>query len=179
MVFMMASQFFDEKISVKKLLSRFRYAALMVPLSLFPGQAKAMITIIVSATVDINFGSVTETGAGGTVTVDTAGARTVGGSVTAITGAGLESNGVISISGSTGLPIDLSITPATFTVSDGANTMSVNAFDLDTGAGVTDAITVTLTANPSTFPIGATLNVGAGQAAGTYSGTYVVNATYQ
>ena len=72
------------------------------------------------------------------------------------------------------------MTATVFTVDDtGAGVpMNVNAFNLVTNAGGTSE-TITLAATPSTFPLGATLNVGAGQVAGTYTGTYTVSANYQ
>lgn len=153
--------------------------AAVIPLSILPRSAHAVLSIVISGTVDINFGSLTETGAGGTAIVNTAGARSVTGSVSAITGGGLESNGVFSLSGSTGLAIDVSMTAAAFTVSNGGGgTMSVNNFNLVTNAGGATR-TITLAANPSTFPMGATLNLSAGQAAGTYIGNYTMNANYQ
>ncbi|MCI5060770.1 MAG: DUF4402 domain-containing protein [Alphaproteobacteria bacterium] len=135
--------------------------------------------IVVSGTVDLHFGSMTQTGAG-TMLIDTTGARTPSAAVTAVTGAGLESQGVLSVTAATGLAIDLSMTAATFTVDDtGAGApMNVNAFQLVTNAGGT-AETITLAASPSTFPLGATLNLAAAQVAGTYTGTYNVNANYQ
>ena len=153
--------------------------ATIIPLTLTPQPAKAQLTIFVSGTVDLNFGTMTETGAGGTMVVNTAGARSPTGAVTAITGGGLESQAVLSISGSTGLAIDVSMTAPSFTVSNGlGNTMIVNNFNIETnGGGATR--TLTLVANPSTFPLGATLNVAGGQAEGTYIGNYTINANYQ
>lgn len=166
------------KINLGKVTKAGLYAAI-IPLSVIPNPAGAMLTIVVSGTVDLNFGTVTESGAGGTVTINTAGARTVGGAVTAITGGGLESQGMISVSGSTGLAIDLSITAAPFAITDGgANNMNVGTFNLVTNGGGSDE-TVTLTSNPTSYPYGATLTVGAGQAAGTYNGTFTINAAYQ
>ena len=150
--------------------------ASLIPLSFLPQPAQAMLTIVVSATVDLNFGSVTESGAGGTVTITPAGARSVGGSVTAVTGAGLESNGMILVSGSTGLAIDLSMAAAAFPVSNGTDTMIVNAFNIN-GSG--NAAVVTLAVNPTAYPYGATLNVTGSQGAGTYNGSFTVNANYQ
>ncbi|MCI5060769.1 MAG: DUF4402 domain-containing protein [Alphaproteobacteria bacterium] len=153
-------------------------ASVLIPLGFSPNPAHATLTIVVSGTVDLHFGSMTESGAGGTMAIDTAGTRTAGGGVTAIAGSGLHSQGVLSIAGSTGVAIDVSMTAATFTVDDGGAgaPMNVNGFDIN-GGGAT--VTVTLAANPSTFPLGATLNVNAAQVAGSYSGTYTVSANYQ
>lgn len=153
-------------------------AAALVPLSIYPSSARAMLTIVVSGTVDLNFGSITAGATGGTVTMTTAGARNKTGSLTLIGGAGLESQATLSISGSTGVLIDVSMTNTSFTVDDvGAGApMTVNAFDINGGGS---NVSLTLTTNPATFPMGATLTVATGQVAGVYSGTYTVLANYQ
>ena len=134
--------------------------------------------ITVSGTQVLHFGSMTATNAG-TMLIDTTGARTPGGAVSAVAGGNLEQAGVLSISAATGVAIDLSMAATSFTVTDGGgNTMVVNNFNLRTNAGGT-AETITLVASPTTVPLGATLNVGAAQVTGTYTGTYTVNANYQ
>ena len=153
--------------------------SIMVPLSFIPQPATAQtLPLVVSAPVELNFGSVTAGGAG-TVVISTTGTRSVTGGVTAVNSGGLESNGVFSISGSTGFAIDLSITATSFTVSNGGGgVMNVDSFQMIAPAGGRTA-TVTLATNPETFPLGATLNVGAGQAEGTYIGDYMLSANYQ
>lgn len=151
--------------------------ATIIPLTLVSQKANAQLSIVISGTAALNFGAVSENGAG-TVIVTTAGGRSTTGGITAVTGAGTHSNGVVSLSGSTGLAIDVSMTAGAFTIVDGGNTMVVNNFNLETVAGGATR-TITLAANPTTFPIGATLNVGAGQPAGTYIGDYTINANYQ
>lgn len=152
--------------------------ASLVPLTLFPVDAQAQLAIILSGTVDLNFGSISAGAAGGTVTMPVAGPRSKTGAVELIAGAGLESAAMLSISGSTGVLIDVNMTNTVFTVDDaGAGApMNVNAFDIN-GGGPT--VSLTLTTNPSVFPIGATLTIGAGQLAGVYSGSYTVMADYQ
>jgi hypothetical protein len=149
-------------------------------LTLVPLSAFAQLPIVVSATVEINFGELSvATGVGGTAIISPAGGRSVTGGVSEVAGAGLEGNGVLSITASSGLAIDLSLTNATFTVDDGpggGTAMNVTGFDIDGGGS---SVTVTLTTFPQTFPIGATLNVNAGQLDGSYLGTYTVRANYQ
>jgi len=77
------------------------------------------------------------------------------------------------------LAIEVSMTAAAFTVSNGGgDTMSINNFNLRTNAGGS-SITVTLAAATETFPMGATLNISAGQASGDYLGNYTMSANYQ
>jgi hypothetical protein len=150
----------------------------MVPLSVLPNIANAQATIIVSATEELNFGTITTGGAGGTVVIATAGGRTTTGTVVGVGGAGLESPGIVTIAASTGLAIDLSMTAPSYVVSNGTDTMIVNQFNLVTnGGGLNES--VTLTTNPQSFNVGATLNVTASQAPGTYVGDYVISANYQ
>ena len=153
-------------------------AAVLIPLSIAPRQAMAALSILVSVSVELHFGTLTDTGAGGTAVINTAGARSVTGSVSGIAGAGLESNGVFNVSGSTGVAIDVSMTAPTFVVSNGGDNMNVNNFHLVTNAGGIHE-TITLGAGSNTYPLGATLNVGAAQAAGTYTGTYTLSVNYQ
>lgn len=153
-------------------------AAAMVSLSFVPRPAHALISIIISGTLDLNFGQITPGAAGGTVTISPAGVRTKTGTVTLINGAGLESNGALSIAGSTGIIIDVSMTNSVFTVNDpGAGApMNVNAFNINGGGS---NLSLSLTTNPTVFPIGATLTVATGQGQGAYSGSYTVMANYQ
>lgn len=149
---------------------------ILIPLTFMPRDAQAMITIVVTASVELNFGTIAVVSAG-TVTMNTANSRSVAGGVTAVGGAGLESSGVLSISGSTGLAIVLSMSSPSFNVSNGGDMMVVNNFNLVTnGGGQTE--TVTLTSSPTTYSLGARLNVGAAQSAGTYTGSYTINANY-
>lgn len=151
----------------------------LIPLTFWVQPAHAMLTITLTATQDLNFGTITAGGGAGTVRIDVAGARTVTGGVTEITGGGFQAQSIIAITGSTGVPIDVSMGAASYTVNNGAgDTMAVNTFQIETNGGGT-AQTITLGATSSTFPVGATLNVGAGQAAGTYTGTFTINANYQ
>jgi len=140
--------------------------------------AVILTPIAVTAPTDLHFGSLTVTAAAGTAVIDTAGARSVTGGVSTVVGAAAESNAVISVSAGTGVNIVLSMAAASFTVTNGTATMNVNTFNIRTNLGGATE-TVTLTASPGTFPIGATLNVNGAQAVGTYTGNFTVNANYQ
>ena len=162
-----------------KILRKLGLCASLVPLSFAPVEVNAQATIVVSGTVDLNFGIITTNGGSGTVVIDTAGARTTTGTLVTVGGGGLVSQGIFSVSGSTGLAIDLSMTNSTFTVNNGGGgTMNVNGFNMITNAGGTNA-TITLATSTETYPLGATLNVNASQAAGTYIGSFTVSANYQ
>jgi hypothetical protein len=73
-------------------------------------------------------------------------------------------------------PIQVSVTSPSFNINSGGNDMVVDNFNLMTNGGGT---VVTTTALAATIDIGATLNVGASQPSGSYSGTASVTAVFQ
>jgi len=167
-----------DKLMTKKVLNTcVPLAAALVPLSAGSVLAQASITIVVSTTAPLNFGAFTA-GAGGTVTITPAGARSATGSVSLIPGIAAESEGRLSIFGSTGVLIDVNLTNPVFTIDDpGAGApMNVGNFDIDGGGS---SVSVTLPSTTSIFPIGATLTVPAAQPGGLYTGIYTVMAEYQ
>jgi hypothetical protein len=119
--------------------------------------------------VDLNFGNIAAGSSAGTVELTTAGVRnptnvilpSVAGTVTAaqFTVTGLEdSNYVITL-------------PASATISNGGNNMTIDNF--------TDDASNVLTGGTETFNVGATLNIGAGQAVGQYTGDFEVTVDYE
>ncbi|MEM9470198.1 MAG: DUF4402 domain-containing protein [Pseudomonadota bacterium] len=164
--------------TLKKNSNIIKAGCVLLPLTFLPQPAHAMITIAISATEVLHFGSFAVNGTGA-ITINTAGARSSTGGITLIPGGGLESQGAVSISGSTGLAIDLSMVGTSFVISNGADTMTVNNFNVvSDGGGVSE--TITLTTTPQTFAIGARLNVtNPAQPDGTYIGNYNISANYQ
>lgn len=99
-------------------------------------------------------------------------------------GVSTPTDAVVQIKASKGYDIDLSVTAATNNISNGTATMAVKSFKIDDGANMgtfasAQTVTAKLTANTGNFEVGATLHFGLGQAAGTYTGTFTVNAAYQ
>ena len=138
--------------------------------------AQTLAPIVISATVELNFGTFTAGAGGGTVVISQGGGRNVTGSVTAITGAGLETPASLSLSASTGESVVISMDAAAYNaVNETGAIMAINNFDIN-GSGVT--ATVVVTTNPLSVPVGATINVNAAQPEGVYKGSYVVNANY-
>lgn len=144
--------------------------SLATVLGIFPNQAKAQ-NISCSGIV---FGEIVTCGAPGTVTVrpdntTTSSCVTVGGAP--------QSRAVCAVSQSFPIrPIQINVTSTSVLLNDGGNNMNVNAFNVRTNAGGT---ITTITGPFFTVPIGATLNVGATQAGGSYSGTVGVTAILQ
>jgi hypothetical protein len=116
---------------------------------------------------DLDFGEAAPSTAATTVSISAAGV--VGGD--AIGKAGAPQEARFSVSGLAGqaYTIDLPTVPETLT-SGGGDTMTVSGF-------VSDADGVA-TALAKEFGVGATLNIGADQAAGSYSGSFDVTVSY-
>lgn len=153
--------------------------ATIVPLSFLPASVLAATFLTVSTTTGIVFGSLDDgaTGGGFRVRPDGSSSPTGGSTVTAVGGVPPQA-GQVSLIGPTGIPIAVSIATATVNVNGTAGgTMSVNDFQLNVNTGGV-VETFTLTAPTITFPVGATLNVSAGQTAGVYTGTFTLNASY-
>lgn len=139
-----------------------------------PMTAKVLAAIAVTQTASMLFGSVTENGAGGKVILSNVDTRSATGGVTLIGGTGATSGG-FTVKAATGVNYDITL-PAAATVAAGPNTMAVTGFTLDGGPV---AATYTNAAATRTFKMGGSLNVGAGQAAGNYTGSVTVTANYQ
>ena len=128
-----------------------------------------------NAIQDLDFGAFFPGGAPSTIDIDTAGVPTYG--VGIAPEAPPVSEGIIHLVGSTGSVVNLSLTNNTATITNGTTNMVVSQFQINTDAGGTTEA-VTLPGSTLDVPIGGTLNVGAGQAFGTYNGTITVNASY-
>lgn len=125
--------------------------------------------IAISQTAGMDFGSVSASATAGTAVLSTTGVLTPTGGVSAL--GGTPTAAAFSVSGQSGSTFAISL-PTSATLSNGASSMTLNAFAHN--AGVTPA----LTGGTKTFNVGATLNIGANQAAGAYSGTYAVTVNY-
>ena len=138
--------------------------------------ANASANVIAPLTVaetngGMNFGDVAVGTGGGTVVLDTTGGRSVTGDAEAVAG-GTVRAGAYSVTGSGTKAYSITL-PASATITDGTNNMTVNGFNHDAGASPA------LTAGADTFNVGATLNINGSQAANAYSGTYTLTVNYQ
>lgn len=116
----------------------------------------------------IDFGDVSENGAGGTVIIDTAGARTPGGDAN-IHPSAVGQAGLYTISGEDAKTYTLTI-PATTTITGPGPAMTVDNF--------TNTADGTAATGGEQFALGARLTINAGQTAGAYSGTYTITVEY-
>jgi len=145
----------------------FGMASSLVAQSTASATATARIITPISITndVDMDFGNIAVSGAGGTVTLPPVGARTFTGSITfpAITGTVTAASFIVNGEGTSTYAITLPTTDYTITRVGFSETMIVNAFTSNpSGTGA-------LTGGTQTLNVGATLNISAGQTPGTYT----------
>lgn len=138
------------------------------------GQAKARILrqITLTNTSDLQFATIISGASASTVAVDTAGAATCGANLVC-TGTTTAAN--FDIQGTNNAVVLVGGDAAVTLTGDLGGTMTADL--------IYSANSVTLTAGPGTvggsFQVGGTLNVGANQTSGNYTGTFNVTANYQ
>ncbi len=134
--------------------------------------AEIISAITISKTTDMDFGMVANNVTGGTVILDNAAATGRTGSADIITASSFQ-NAVFTINAENLYTYSISLPSTDITLSDGGtNTMTVNGFNDNLGGSSTG------TSADQTLYVGATLNVGADQAVGNYTGTFDVSVNY-
>jgi hypothetical protein len=136
--------------------------------------ANVITAISINKTIDLDFGALAPSTTGGSVLINaTSGVRTSSGGVTLSSiDAGNRASFNVAGDSSATYAITLPATNVTLTRSGGTETMSVTNFASNpSGTGQ-------LTAGQQVLYVGATLNVGANQAAGSYIGTFDVSVDY-
>lgn len=125
----------------------------------------------------ILFGSVVPcTAAAGTVTVNPDDSTSSSPGCMSVVGTQLKGRCLVTGSFFPVMVMDVSVTNPTTVITSGGNNMNVTNANLQTpGGGPTTSISAYLT----TVAVGATLNVGANQAGGSYSGNYTLSVNYQ
>ena len=124
--------------------------------------------ISISNTASLEFGIAAPTGAAGTITVTPAGART-GANVTLLASAPAGASFTVTGEGNTAYVINL---PASAILTGPGADMTIDTFTDDNPGPALPG------AGSETFNVGATLNVAASQAAGSYTGTFGVTVNY-
>lgn len=125
--------------------------------------------IAITKTADLAFGTVVPSAAAGTVTVGTANDRTVAGGVSALGGTVTSAAYTVTGYGNSTYAITL---PASVSLSGPGTAMTASSFVSSVGGSAS------LSGGSGGFTVGATLSVGANQAAGAYSGTFDVTVAY-
>ncbi len=135
--------------------------------------------ISITPLLALQFGAIVQPQTGGTVTISpisAIGVTTDLGAAVAITQPILRRAAAFRVTGEANARYTVTL-PATIQLSNGSATMTVSAFtsslSLASGIGQISAIGTHI------FQVGATLSVAAGQAVGSYSGTYPVTVQYQ
>ena len=160
-----------------KLLSKLIFVSIVM--LLFASSAFAQVTASATATativtpiaitkdVDMNFGNVAVNASVGTVVLTPAGARSATGGVSFLAATpGTITAASFTVTGLAGATYSITLPAGALTITSGANTMTVDTWTSS------PTPTGTLTGGTETLTVGATLNVGASQPAGTYvSGT--------
>lgn len=126
--------------------------------------ATIVAPITITKTVDMNFGNVAVNNTAGTVVLTPAGVRSATGGCTLPATTGTVAAASFTVGGTAGYTYSITL-PATNTISDGTNSMTVNTFTSN------PTPTGTLTGGTSTLTVGATLNVAGSQPAGVYTST--------
>jgi len=126
------------------------------------GSATVITPIAIANAGNMNFGNIAVSASAGTVVLSPASVRSITGGVTlpAVTGTVTAAAFTVTGLGSSTYSIQL---PASYTITSGGNSMTVNAFT-STPSGIG-----TLSGGTQTIQVGATLNVAASQAAGSYT----------
>ncbi|HRZ42583.1 MAG TPA: DUF4402 domain-containing protein [Bacteroidales bacterium] len=122
--------------------------------------------IAIQKTVDLNFGKIVPSTTAGTVVVTPAGARNFTGGAQVFLNDQTFAAAEFTVTGEANATYSITINNSSFTVTNGANSMTVNTIS------TSPTPTGTLSAGGTqTLSVGATLNVDANQAAGQYSNT--------
>jgi hypothetical protein len=166
---------------------RIKKTATLVTLSVVGMIALARATAqaqTLNCNIPMDFGTVINCAGGGTLRIDPAtGAPSVTGCIaTAPGGFGItQPSCTVSQTGFPPDPIQVSMTAASFNINSGGNDMTVDNIGLINPSAPTGGPgpIVTFTAQSGVVDIGATLNVGASQPSGSYSGTVGVIAVFQ
>jgi hypothetical protein len=120
--------------------------------------------ISIAKTVDMHFGTVAASGTVGTVVLDYADGRTTTGGASLPAGSTAQKTAVFVVTGEGTSSFSIAVPTAPITLTGSVTgTMTVSDFAADLGAAST------LVAGSKTVKVKATLNVGVGQAAGTYT----------
>ncbi|HMK02837.1 MAG TPA: DUF4402 domain-containing protein [Ferruginibacter sp.] len=130
----------------------------------FASTTAVLVTpIAISKTTDMHFGTVAASSTAGTVVLNWANGVSPTGGASIPTGGITPTTAVFHVTGQGTSGFSIAIPGAPITLSNGVQTMTVSDFTCDEGASAN------LVAGALDIYVGATLNVGVGQASGTYT----------
>lgn len=181
---------FDRKILRAALAVAFAGAAVIAQAAT-SGSTSATASVITPLTIgkvaDLNFGRFAPGGAAGTVTVSTSGSRTASGAILSTIGS-TPTAAKFDVGGDNNATFTINYSATTITLSDATpapntKTMTLNlaseaaATATNKTSGTATSGTLSASGAQSIF-VGGTLDVGATQAAGTYTGSFTVTVQY-
>ncbi len=137
--------------------------------------ASIIAPITIDKNVDMNFGNLAvQTDQGGTVVMTPAGLRSKTGGVTLPVTTGTVAAAQFTVSGTEGYTYGITLPASSLIITNGSENMTIDSWTSDpTTTGI-------LNGGSSTLKVGATLNVNAAQAEGTYTNTtgFIVTVNY-
>ena len=137
--------------------------------------AKILASIGLTKTIDLNFGTMTIPTLATTVTLSPLGVLSNGGNITLLAQAPIAAPASYNVTGDLNANYAITLpSNGTITISNGVQTMPINNF---TSSKLLNQSTLS-GAGADSFTVGATLVLGAAQAAGSYTGTYNVTVAY-
>jgi hypothetical protein len=129
--------------------------------------ATATATIITPISIanggDMSFGNIAVSGVAGTVVLTPASTRTATGGVTLPATTGTVTAAIFNVTGTGSATYSITLPSTPTTINSGGNTMTVDVFTSNPSGTGTLSV-----GGAQSFNVGATLNVGGGQASGTY-----------
>lgn len=132
--------------------------------------ANILAPVTLTKTSDLNFATIVTGTTADTVIVSAAGARTCG---AALTCSGSVTSAAFNVAGTASTSYAITL-PSTISITSGSNAMNVATFTSSKSGNVS-----TLNGSGAdSFSVGATLSVGANQAAGAYTGNFTVAVDY-
>ena len=136
------------------------------------GATVSIVTAIsITNTADLNFGQVVAGGTSGTVAMSPVGFRSSGGGST-LGSSGNSSAASFNVSGDPNASFSITL-PGSAVLTNGSDNMTINNFTSNpSGNGTLSEV------GGQTLNVGATLQVGAAQPAGTYNGSFNVTVAY-
>lgn len=143
-------------------------------------QAVIVATLTIDcSTQDLDFGTIDPGTTGGTVTMSTAGTRSVTGDSAAM--GVTESEGQCTVGGEDTYPYDITITGPGNLQNLALDNLPIGTFvvAVDAGADQTGPYSGTMSGATDILHVGATISPAAGQAVGTYTGVVNVEVAYQ
>jgi hypothetical protein len=143
------------------------------------GSITVIRPLTVTKNADLKLGTVVRPASGaGTVAVSASGVRTVTGGVVGLTSGDTPQAAQFTVDGEGGQSVSVTV-PATFTMANGSDTLTVTTNNSLTGSAASQTLSnATGSAGSLNFRVGGTVPVNSTAPTGVYTGTFTVSAAY-